>query len=237
LHSGCAADPIGAILAVADYQGRKAAMEGKPPLKVRDVLGAIVKALEVQRVLADETANQLTRVGAMTIRFARVAATAMVTAQLGGSLVQIANALSCAVIDGDVLPPGQLPYDMQREDWARADSVSRAVRYACRATAAHRASYLTSLDLGAVDAAGKLLGAKPSTPRKTFGTDVIVRLADMRKPQHVAQLATRFQTAVERYFPPRQAHRIKALFAAPDQLDDLPINELLAAVVTNGSSR
>lgn len=237
LHSGCAPDPIAAILAVADYQGRKAAMEGKLPPKVRDVLGAILKALEVQRVLADEVAHQHMGVGAMTIRFARVAATAMATAQLGGSLEQIANALSCAVIDGDVLPPGQLPHDLQREDWARADSVSRAVRYACRAIAAHRASFLTRLDLNAADAAGKLLGVTPSTPKKTFGTDVIVRLADMRKPQHVAQFATRFQAAVERYFPPRQADRIKTLFAAPERFDDLPVNEFLAAVVTNGSSR
>lgn len=238
LHSGCAADPIGAILAVADYQGRKAAMEGKSPPRVRDILGAIVKALEIQRVLVDEAASEQMGVGTTTVRFARVTATALVTAQLGGSLGQIVTALSYAAIDGDMfLSVGQMPDDVQRQDWARADALGRAVRYACQAVTAHRASYLTSFDLGAVDVAGKLLGAKPATPGKSFGTEVVARLADMRKPQHVARLAMRFQTAVERYFPPRQAERIKALFAAPERLDDLPVSELLAALVTNGSSK
>ena len=35
--------------------------------------------------------------------------------------------------------------------------------------------------------------------------------------------------------PPKQAERIKALFAKPQQLDALPVNELMAALVTNGS--
>src|SRR5581483_6369783 len=85
LHSGCALDPIGTIMAVADYQGRKAAMEGKRPPKVRDFLVAIVKALEVQRALVDEASPQHMGVGSTAIRFARVAATALATAQLGGS--------------------------------------------------------------------------------------------------------------------------------------------------------
>ena len=238
LHSGCAADPIAAILAVADYQGRKAAMEGRSPAKVRDVLGAIVKALEVQRVLGDEAGSGQMGVGSTAIRFARVAATAMVTAQLGGSREQIVTALSYAAMDGDMsLRAGHLPDDVQRQDCVRSDAGSRAVRYACQAMTAHRASCLTSLELSAVDVTGRLLGARPATPRKTFGTEVIGRLADMRQPQHVARLAARFRTAVERYFPPRQAERIKALFAAPERLGDLPANELMAALVTNGSSR
>ena len=33
---------------------------------------------------------------------------------------------------------------------------------------------------------------------------------------------------------PKQAERIKALFARPQALDALPVNELMAALVTNG---
>lgn len=236
LHGGRAADPIGAILAVADYQGRKALMEGKPPPKVRDVLAAIAKALEVQGVLAAEGGRQQIGIGTATIRVARVAATAIVTAQLGGALRQIVTALSYACLDGSALIDAEEEqYDLVREDWARADAASRAVRHACQAVATVPPGHLTTLDLEAVNLAGKLLGAKRSTPAKPFGTEVIGRLTGLRKPQTLAQLARRFQTAVDRYFPPRQAERIKALFAAPERLDDLPVSELLAALVTNGS--
>jgi 2-methylcitrate dehydratase len=238
LQSRCAADPIGAILAVADYQGRKATMEGKSPPKVRDVLGAIIKALEIQGVLTAAGGCQQIGTGTATIQLAPVAVTAIVTAQLGGALGQIVTALSYACIDGGMsVGAAEGQYDVQRENWARADAVSRAVRYACQAIAAGPSSYLTSLDLAAVDRAGKLLGAKPSTPRKPFGTGVIGRLDDLRKPQNALQVAMRFRTAVDRYFAPRQAERIKTLFAAPDRLDDLPVSELLAALVTNGSGR
>ena len=238
LQSRCAADPIGAILAVADYQARKAAMEGKPPLKVHDVLGAIIKALEIQVVLAAEGRYQQMGLMSAAIRSARVAATAIVTAQLGGAMGQIVIALSYACMDGEMsIGVAEAQYDVQRENWARADAVSRAVRYACQAIASGPASYLTSLDLTAADRAGKLLGAKPATSRKPFGTEVIGRLADLRKPQNALQVAMRFQTAVERHFPPRQAERVKTLFSVPDRLDDLPVNELLAALVTNGSSK
>lgn len=238
LRSACAADPIGAILAVADYQGRKATMEGKSPPKVRDVLGEIVKALEIQGVLAAEGSCLQADLMIATHRSARVAATAIVTAQLGGATGQIIIALSYACMDGEVsIGAAEGEYDAQRETWARADAVSRAVRYACQAIASGPSSYLTSLNLTAVDRASKLLGAKPATSRNPFGTEVIGRLADLRKPQHALQVAMRFQTAVERHFPPRQAERIKTLFATPDRLDDLPVNQLMAALVTNGSSK
>lgn len=238
LHNGRAVDPIGAILAVADYRGRKAAMEGKPPPQVRAVLGAIIKALEIQRVLTKEGACQQVGVGTATIRVARIAATAIVTAQLGGDMGQIVTALSYACIDGGMLiGAAEMQYDVQREDWARADAVSQAVRYACQAMTARPSGYLTSLDLEAVDLAGKLLGATPETPKKPFGTEVVSLLADFRKPLNAVQIAVRFERSVERYFPPRQAERIKTLFATPDRLDDLPVNELLAVLVTNGSAR
>jgi 2-methylcitrate dehydratase len=238
LLSGRAMDPLAAILAVADYVGRKAAMEGGSPPQVRAMLGAIIKVLEIQRALIREGACQQTGVGSATIRVARIAATAIVTAQLGGDLGQIVTALSCACIDGGtLLGASELQYDARREDWARADAVSQAVRYACQAMTASPSGYLTSRDLDAVDLAGKPLGAARATPRKPFGTEVVDQLADLRQPLNAAQTAVRFERSVERYFPSRQAERIKALFAVPQRLDDLPVNELLAMLVTNGSAR
>jgi hypothetical protein len=96
-------------------------------------------------------------------------------------------------------------------------------------------SYLTVVELEAVDLAGKFLGARHSAAKKRFGAGTIDRLAGLPRPYQVAELATRFPSAIDRYFPARQAERIKALFAAPERLDDLPVNELLAFLVTNGA--
>jgi 2-methylcitrate dehydratase PrpD len=223
LRRAPAAEALGALLAVADYQGRKAIMEGRPPPKVRDVLAAMVKTVEIEGVLASE---------GRAIRLSRVAATTVVTAQLGGALGQIATALSYACTDGGIRIDMDERYDIGREDWIRADAISRAVRHACQAMATG-SSYLT--DPAAVELAGKLLGAKTWNPTTSFGTVIIDQLAAARRPLEVAELTMRFQAAAERHFPARQAERIKALFATPERLDDLPVNELLAALVTNGA--
>ena len=66
------------ILAVADYLARKRVMEGKQPLTMRDVLTAMIKAHEIQGVLALE--NSFNRVGLDHVLLVRIASTAVVTA-------------------------------------------------------------------------------------------------------------------------------------------------------------
>ncbi len=239
-HCERAADSLGALLAVADYQGRKAVMEGKSPPKVRHLLSAIVKSLEIQGVLAREGVPNGLPIATATLRLARVAVAAIATAQLGGTRAQIVTAISHACIDGGLSVDAD-GFEIARRDWATADAISRAVRHACQAMACGHASYLTSLDLESVDLAGKHLGVK-ILPRKTakptrrpFGTEIVERLDAYRAPQQLGQLTARFRAAVDRYFPIRQAEKVKALFAAPERLEDLPVNELLAALVTNGA--
>ena len=58
---GHPSDNLGAILAVADYLSRRRAAEGRAPLTVADVLTAMIKAHEIQGVLA--LANGFNRVG------------------------------------------------------------------------------------------------------------------------------------------------------------------------------
>ena len=72
-------------------------------------------------------------------------------------------------------------------------------------------------------------------PGQAFGTEFVGRLARRRGPQQIERLAMRFQSAVEGHFPVRQAERIKMLFATPERIDALPVNELLATLVTNGA--
>ncbi len=73
----------------------------KSRMTVRDVLTAMIKAHEIQGVLALE--NSFNRVGLDHVLLVRVASTAVATAMLGGSLEQIVNALSNAWIDGGAL--------------------------------------------------------------------------------------------------------------------------------------
>jgi 2-methylcitrate dehydratase len=121
---GHPSDNLGGILAVADYLSRS----GKA-VSVRDVLTGMIKAHEIQGVLALE--NSFNRVGLDHVLLVRVASTAVVTALLGGSREQIVNAVSNAWIDGGALRTYRhAPNTGSRKSWAAGDATSRAVRHA-----------------------------------------------------------------------------------------------------------
>jgi 2-methylcitrate dehydratase len=124
---GHPSDNLGAILAVADYQARGAVMAGKTPPRVRELLTAMIKAHEIQGVLALE--NSFNRVGLDHVLLVRVASTAVATAMLGGSEAQVVNAVSNAWIDGGALRTYRhAPNTGSRKSWAAGDATSRAVR-------------------------------------------------------------------------------------------------------------
>ena len=121
---GHPSDNLGGILAVADYLSRS----GKA-LSVRDVLTGMIKAHEIQGVLALE--NSFNRVGLDHVLLVRVASTAVVTAMLGGTRDQVINAVSNAWIDGGALRTYRhAPNTGSRKSWAAGDATSRAVRHA-----------------------------------------------------------------------------------------------------------
>ncbi len=121
---GHPSDNLGGILAVADYLSRS----GKRIL-VRDVLTGMIKAHEIQGVLALE--NSFNRVGLDHVLLVRVASTAVLTAMLGGTREQIINAVSNAWIDGGALRTYRhAPNTGSRKSWAAGDATSRAVRHA-----------------------------------------------------------------------------------------------------------
>jgi 2-methylcitrate dehydratase len=126
---GHPSDNLGGILAVADYLGRTARAEGREPLTMHDVLTAMIKAHEIQGVLALE--NSYNRVGLDHVLLVRVASSAVVTRMLGGSREQIINAVSNAWIDGGALRTYRhAPNTGSRKSWAAGDATSRAVRLA-----------------------------------------------------------------------------------------------------------
>jgi 2-methylcitrate dehydratase len=126
---GHPSDNLGGIIAVADYLSRQARSKGETPLSMRDVLTAMIKAHEIQGVLALE--NSYNRVGLDHVLLVRIASTAVVTRMLGGDREKVLNAVSNAWIDGGALRTYRhAPNTGSRKSWAAGDATSRAVRLA-----------------------------------------------------------------------------------------------------------
>jgi 2-methylcitrate dehydratase len=140
---GHPSDNLGAILAVTDWISRNkaagvplaafgsqlSALNSQPAPTMRDVLVAMVKAHEIQGVLALE--NSFNRVGLDHVLLVRIASTAVATALLGGSRDQVIAALSHAWLDGSALRTYRhAPNTGSRKSWAAGDATSRAVRLA-----------------------------------------------------------------------------------------------------------
>jgi 2-methylcitrate dehydratase len=56
-----------------------------------------------------------------------------------------------------------------------------------------------------------------------------------RRAEGMPVLVKKFESSVDAHFSAKQAERVKLLFANPD-IDDMPVNELVAAMVTNGAA-
>jgi 2-methylcitrate dehydratase len=182
---GHPSDNLGGILAVADWLSRHErsglqpfAFETglafgkafpKPPLTMRDVLLAMVKAHEIQGVLA--LANSFNRVGLDHVILVRVASTAVVTALLGGTREQVINALSHAWLDGSALRTYRhAPNTGSRKSWAAGDATSRAVRLALIAMTGEMGypSALTAKTWGFEDVSFKSNAVKLARPLGTY---------------------------------------------------------------------
>ncbi|MGD8379688.1 MAG: bifunctional 2-methylcitrate dehydratase/aconitate hydratase [Gammaproteobacteria bacterium] len=126
---GHPSDNLGGILAVADYVSRQAEAEGKPGLTMRDVLVAMIKAHEIQGVMALE--NSFNRVGLDHVLLVRLATAAVTAKMLGLNREQIINTVSHAFIDGGALRTYRhAPNAGSRKSWAAGDATSRGVRLA-----------------------------------------------------------------------------------------------------------
>ena len=131
---GHPSDNLGAILAVGDWLSRSALAVGKDPLKMRDVLTAMIKAHEIQGCIALE--NSFNKVGLDHVVLVKVASTAVVCQLLGLSRDQTINAISNAWVDGQSLRTYRhAPNTGSRKSWAAGDATSRAVRLALMARA------------------------------------------------------------------------------------------------------
>src|SRR6186713_4663 len=188
---GHPSDNLGAILAVSDYLSRRAILLGEKPMTVRDVLTAMIKAHEIQGVLALE--NSFNRVGLDHVLLVRVASTAVATQMLGGSLEQIVNALSNAWIDGGALRTYRhAPNTGSRKSWAAGDATSRAVRHALFAIR-NEMGYPSALSAKTWGFQDVLFKGKPLTLAQPLGSYVMENV--LFKISYPAEFHA--QTAVE----------------------------------------
>ncbi|WP_353124697.1 bifunctional 2-methylcitrate dehydratase/aconitate hydratase [Parapedobacter pyrenivorans] len=126
---GHPSDNLGGILATADWLSRTAVANGKPPLTVHDVLDAMIRAHEIQGIMALE--NSFNKVGLDHVILVKLASTAVVGKLLGLGRDELVNAISHAFVDGHSLRTYRhTPNTGSRKSWAAGDATSRAVRLA-----------------------------------------------------------------------------------------------------------
>ncbi len=126
---GHPSDNLGGILATADWLSRTAVANGKPALLMKDVLDAMIRAHEIQGVLALE--NSFNKVGLDHVILVKVASTAVVGKLIGLTRDELINAVSLAFVDGQSLRTYRhSPNTGSRKSWAAGDATARAVRLA-----------------------------------------------------------------------------------------------------------
>jgi 2-methylcitrate dehydratase len=188
---GHPSDNLGGILAVADWLSRTAVAAGKPPLTMRDVLAAMIKAHEIQGCIALE--NSFNKIGLDHVLLVMVASTAVVCQLLGLTRDETINAVSLAWVDGHSLRTYRhAPNTGSRKSWAAGDATSRAVRLALIAKTGEMGypSALTAKTWGFYDV---LFKGQPLKFQRPYGSYVMEHV--LFKISHPAEFHS--QTAVE----------------------------------------
>ena len=168
---GHPSDNLGGILAVADWISRAERDRGGEPLTMHAVLTAMIKAHEIQGVIALE--NSFNRVGLDHVVLVKVASTAVVSQMLGLTYDQTIAALSLAWVDGQSLRTYRhAPNTGSRKSWAAGDATSRAVRLALIAKTGETGypSVLTAKRWGFYDVS---FGGREFTFQRPYGSYVM----------------------------------------------------------------
>src|SRR5512138_1380785 len=131
---GHPSDNLGGLLAVADFVSRRNRAAGAETLSMGDLLTAMIKAHEIQGVMALE--NSFNRVGLDHVLLVKLATAAVATRLLGGNKEAIVNAISLVWVDGQSLRTYRhAPNTGPRKSWAAGDATSRGVQLALLAVA------------------------------------------------------------------------------------------------------
>lgn len=219
---GHPSDNLGGILAVADWLSRNAVAAGRPPLTMRAVLTAMIKAHEIQGCLALE--NAFNKVGIDHVMLVKVASTAVVGGLLGLTKAELINALSLAFVDGQALRTYRhTPNTGSRKSWAAGDATARAVRLALIAQTGEMGypSVLTAKTWGFYDASFR---GESFKFQRSYGSYVMENV--LFKISYPAEFHS--QTAVEAAMMIHQ--RLQAMGKSSDDIASIGIRTHEAAI-------
>ena len=212
---GHPSDNLGGILATADWLSRQAAAAGRKLLVMKDVLTAMIRAHEIQGVIALE--NSFNRVGLDHVVLVKVASTAVIGRLLGLSREEIINAVSLAWVDGQSLRTYRhAPNTGSRKSWAAGDATSRAVRLALIARTGEMGypSVLSARTWGFYDV---LFKGEPFKFQRGYGSYVMENV--LFKISYPAEFHS--QTAVEASM---QLHRrLREMGAGADDIERIKV--------------
>ncbi len=200
---GHPSDNLGGLLAMADYLSRTRIVAGKQPLLMRDLLRALIKAYEIQGVLAEGNKIDRPEIAIDSTLLVKIASTAVITAMISSDFDIVCNALSNAFVDGHALNLYRTPaFAGSRKSWAAADATSRAAWLALIASRGEMGypSALTAKTWGFETVINK--GHTFEVPR-AFGTHVIdniqfkIAYPAQRHAQTAAEAAVRLHALIK----------------------------------------
>ncbi|GAB3014923.1 bifunctional 2-methylcitrate dehydratase/aconitate hydratase [Niabella terrae] len=168
---GHPSDNLGGILATADWLSRNRLAESRSPLKMKQVLEAMIMAHEIQGVMALE--NAFNKVGLDHVMLVKLATTAVVGKLLGLDRDELINAISLVFVDGQSLRTYRhAPNTGSRKSWAAGDASSRGVRLALIAQTGEMGypSVLTAKTWGFYDVSFK---GQPFKFQRSYGSYVM----------------------------------------------------------------
>ena len=123
---GHPSDNLGAILGVADWMSRTQRAQGREGLVMQDVFVAMIKAHEIQGVMALE--NSFNARGLDHVILVKLASAAVSAGLLGCDEGQVVNALSQVWCDlGPLRTYRHAPNTGSRKSWAAGDATARGV--------------------------------------------------------------------------------------------------------------
>lgn len=132
---GHPSDNIGGILAAASHASHAAAHSGRAPPTMRGVLDAMIKAYEIQGMLAAENRFDRPQIGLDHVIGVKIASAAVCAHLLGGDQDTVRRAVSNAWLDGQALNAYRhTPNAGTRKGWAGADATCRGLWLAQMAT-------------------------------------------------------------------------------------------------------
>ena len=166
---GHPSDNLAAIL--ADYRGRQARRRGEAEPSMADVLTAMVKAHEIQGVLA--LGNAFNQRGLDHVLLVRVASVAVATHLLGGERDDIIAAVSHAWLDGGALRAYRhAPQAGPRKSWAAGDAAARGVQLALLVQRGEP-GYPAALSAATWGFEAVCLGGQPLARERDYGSYVM----------------------------------------------------------------